>query len=104
MQNFIQGEQITLYINFLDSKSSPILSGISDVSLDIYHFSSSIKIYDVSGTSMIQDSDNLNIFYFNYQIDTESEIIVLDSIMSTGQLAVITFNQVKLFPFFLPLQ
>ncbi len=66
MSDFIQGESVTFFKNFLDINSSPILNGISGVTIDIYHFISSTKVYDTSGTSMIQDIDNPNIYYFNY--------------------------------------
>lgn len=66
---YIQGENITFYIPFLDNLSAPICTGVSGATVSVYHFDTSAIVMDInSGTMTQQNSPFQNIWYYNYSI------------------------------------
>lgn len=74
MSNFVQGETITLYTNYTDSNSTPIISGVSGNSISIYYYTGVSRVYQVSGAPMIQDTMALQRFIYPYSIPWNAAI------------------------------
>ena len=69
MSDFLQGSQVTLLANFLDSQSQPITAGVSGVTVDVYYYlGTGTQYFDVTAAPMTQDISNLNRFYYLYDI------------------------------------
>lgn len=86
MSSYYQGSTITLVKNFTDSNSTPITAGVSGTMVDIYHYASSVKVYDVVSGTMTQDPSNLSTFYYEYTIPLAapltSNIVQYDAMFS----------------------
>jgi len=97
MPDYLQGSQISLYANYLDGNSSPILSGISGNMIDIYNYSSTgTRIYQVQSGTMTQDPNDLQRYYYIYTIPTDAQITnyVADY---TAQFSGLTVNKTEVF-------
>jgi len=97
MPDYLQGSQISLYANYLDGNSSPILSGISGNMIDIYNYSSTgTRIYQVQSGTMTQDPNDLQRYYYIYTIPTNAQITnyVADY---TAQFSGLTVNKTEVF-------
>ena len=73
MSLFFPNESITLYANFLDENASPVMAGVSGVTVDIYS-QNPAKAYLVSGATMTQDPVQSNIWFYNYIIPYNTNI------------------------------
>lgn len=75
MPDYFRGENISLVANYLDATSSPIISGISGNTVDVYYYTTSgTKAYEVTSGTMIQDSSYLNRFFYNFQIPASAPV------------------------------
>lgn len=68
MSEYYQGSTITLFVNFVDGNGTPINAGVSGTMLNLYHYASSVKVFDVVSGTMLQDLGNPSTFYFEYTI------------------------------------
>ena len=66
MTTFFQGQNATFFANFVDSASTPIVDGISGVTIAMYHYVGPTQIIDISTTDMTQDLIDLNRFYYTH--------------------------------------
>ena len=86
MSEYYQGSTITLSKNFTDSSGSPINSGVSGTTLNVYHYTNGAKVYNVITGTMLQDASNLSTFYYEYLIPLSSpltnNIVQYDAIFS----------------------
>jgi len=75
MPDYQRGTPISLWANYVDGNSSPIISGISGVMIDIYRYNSSgMRVYSVQTGTMTQDIVDLNRFFYNYQIPSSAVV------------------------------
>ncbi len=75
MSDVIQGQQTSFFKNFLDDNSSPIPSGISGTTIDIYHFNNSILVQDVISDDMTQQIYPFeNIWNYNYVVPQDADL------------------------------
>jgi len=77
--DLIQGDNATFYMNVSDG-STPIYTGVSGVTIDIYHFNGGF-VYDVASGSMIQQASPFaNIWYYTYQIPLNADVTTYNSV------------------------
>ncbi len=89
--DLLQGQNATFYVTFLDGSSAPINSGVSGTTIDIYHFSNSSIVIDVSGASMTQQAAPFQqVWKFDYTVPnnalTTSYNVMYTSIFSGSTL------------------
>jgi hypothetical protein len=66
--DFFQGENTNLYLT-VTGDSGPILTGVSGVTVDVYHFIGSTLVQDVvSGSMTNQAAPFNNVWYYNYNV------------------------------------
>ena len=70
--NLIQGENATFYVSISDG-STPILTGVSGVNINIYHFDGGF-VYDLLSGTMIQQNPPFdNIWYYPYNVASNAD-------------------------------
>jgi hypothetical protein len=75
MPDYFRGETISLTANYLDSGSSPINTGISGNTVDVYYYTSSgSKNFYVTSGTMTQDVDYPNRFFYMWQIPATAPV------------------------------
>jgi hypothetical protein len=76
MPDYIRGENITLIANYLDGNSSPILTGVSGVNLDIYYYTTSgtKNFYVQSGTMVQSTGVDTNRFIYGWTVPLTTPI------------------------------
>jgi len=88
MSDFLQGTQVTLYANYVDGQGTPILAGISGVTVDLYHYAGATRVFDITSGTMTQNTLDPNRFYYNYVFDQSAPVtshIAEYSAMFSGQ-------------------
>jgi len=98
--DYIQGEPVTFFVNFVDGLSTPIITGVSGVTVDVYHYVNAAQIFDISGVSMTQNIPAPQRFEYLYNIPINSPItnyIVEYNAIYSGT-SVQTVDSYNLFP------
>ena len=87
---YFPGQKITFFTSFTDSASTPIIAGVSGVTLDVYRQDNSSRITLLNDAIMSQDQTDLNIWYYNYTIPLNSSIstynVIYNAIFSGTQI------------------